>query len=137
MNEANIVPLLEEVRNTILEHAGERIAFIAVFGSRAREEAHSLSDTDIAIKTNIEDSVARGELRMRLNSVLSGPKMRVDIVFVEDLDWEFKYRIARDGTVLLNRNDSWEEFVESVIKYYPDYHVFFSKLLDQSIRRKI
>ena len=137
MNEANIVPLLEEVRDTILEHAGERIDFVAVFGSRAREEAHALSDTDIAIKTNVEDPVALGELRMRLNSVLSGPKMRVDIVFVENLDWEFKFRIARDGTVLLNRNDSWEEFVESVIKYYPDYHIFFSKLLDQSIRRKI
>ncbi len=129
-------PTFEEIKRTILQEFDDQIQFITIFGSRARQTDHALSDTDVAVKTNVKDLQERNTIRLQLIAALNGPQTRVDLVMVEDVDWDLKYRIARDGRVLLNRDNSWERFVESVIKYYPDYNIWAGKILKESLRRK-
>lgn len=124
----------DEIRDTILEHGGKSIKLIVLFGSRARDEMHNLSDTDVAIETTLPDKQSRWHLLMRLVSALNGPQLRTDIVLIEDANWSLRYRIARDGKVLYERDNAWTKFVELVIRYYPDYRIFEKRYLDQLLR---
>jgi predicted nucleotidyltransferase len=81
-----------------------RIAFALLFGSRAREQAHAHSDTDIALGLiqGAELSVREiGDLISRLEAVAGGP---VDLVLLEEAPPGLAYRIFRDGRVVLERD---------------------------------
>ncbi len=131
---SSIPPDLKNIRDVILRIGGDRIEFIAVFGSRARGTAHSLSDTDIAIKTTLPEVDDRWRLLMELVSALNGPEKRVDVILVEDVNWSLRYKIARDGLVLFAREGAWERFLADVMIHYPDYAIFERRFLDQVMR---
>ena len=61
----------------------------------------------------------------------------MDIVFVEDVDWTMRYHIMMDGKILFERNEAWPDFVEQVIKYYPDYKIFEEKFLNETLGDKL
>ncbi len=123
-----------EIVRRILEAAPEDISFIILFGSRARGDHSEASDLDIAISTTETDARKRFDLRLRVISELEGPDTPVDVVLVEDANWSLRYRIARDGVVLFQRNpDSWSDFIEEVLIRYPDYRIFEQRLLRESL----
>ncbi|NHJ15276.1 MAG: nucleotidyltransferase domain-containing protein [Candidatus Thorarchaeota archaeon] len=121
------------IRDGILEVAGQDIELIVVFGSRARQQAHRLSDTDVAIKTSLSNPETRGRLRLKLISNLAGPDRSVDLIILDEADWSLKYRIARDGVVLFDRGDVWSTFVEEVLRFFPDYRIFESRFLCETL----
>ncbi len=129
-----IHPDLQWIRTVIMDIGGDRIAFIAVFGSHARATAHALSDIDIAIKTTLSESEERWQLLLELVSALNGPKRWVDVVLIENVNWSLRYRIARDGKVLFAREGTWERFLADVMIYYPDYAIFEQRFLEQAMR---
>ncbi len=119
----------EEILDTILELSSGKIKLVAIFGSRARGDAHGDSDTDVAILTTLENSLDRASLRALLSSALNGPQIRTDIVTIEDVNWSMRYRIARDGKILYDPDDEWPKFIESVLIHYPDYRIYEEKFL--------
>lgn len=124
----------DEIVHRVLKVAPEDISFIILFGSRARGDHSEASDLDIAISTTETDARKRFDLRLRVISELEGPDTPVDVVLVEDANWSLRYRIARDGVVLFQRNpDSWSDFIEEVLIRYPDYRIFEEHLLRESL----
>ena len=122
------------IRDTILANSNGIVSLIVLFGSRARGDEHSQSDWDVAVLTDISDSRKRWNLLLSLSAALNGPNDRVDIVTIEDADWGLRFRIARDGVVLYERDNAWCDFVEQVLTYYPDYQVFQDRFIDDMIR---
>ncbi len=123
-----------EIVRRILEAAPEGISLIVLFGSRARGDHSEASDLDIAISTTETDAQKRFDLRLQVISALEGPETAVDVVLVEDANWTLRYRIARDGVVLFQRNpDSWSDFIEEVLIRYPDYRIFEQRLLRETL----
>jgi len=124
----------DEIRERIIELAPEDIDLIVVFGSQARGTATEMSDLDIAIGASGLDQHERFDLRLRAISQFEGPRQDVDVVLMQDINWSLKYRIARDGKVLFDRTgNEWAYFVESVLKYYPDYRIFEERFLKESL----
>ncbi|MCF2137525.1 MAG: nucleotidyltransferase domain-containing protein [Candidatus Thorarchaeota archaeon] len=124
----------ERLRDILLELGGESIDLIILFGSRARGDSHLHSDTDIAIHTTLPGKETRWNLLLQLTSAVNGPNFHTDLVILEDVDWSLKYRIARDGKVLYERDHAWARFKARVMKYYPDYRIFEKKYLDMALR---
>ncbi|NHJ14011.1 MAG: nucleotidyltransferase domain-containing protein [Candidatus Thorarchaeota archaeon] len=122
---------LTRIRDDILEVAGQDIELIVAFGSCARKQAHRLSDIDIAIKTSLSNPETRGRLRLKLVSNLAGPDRPVDLIILDEADWSLKYRIAQDGVVLFDRGDVWLTFIEEVLRFFPDHHMFESRFLHE------
>ncbi|MBS3796099.1 MAG: nucleotidyltransferase domain-containing protein [Candidatus Thorarchaeota archaeon] len=125
----------DEIKERIIEVAPEDIDLIVVFGSQARGTATEMSDLDIAIGASGLDRHERFDLRLRAISQFEGPRQDVDVVLMQDINWSLKYRIARDGNVLYDRTgNKWACFVESVLKYYPDYRIFQERFLNDSLK---
>ena len=58
----------------------------------------------------------------------------VDVAIIQDANWALRYRIARDGIVLFQRDeDSWSNFIEEVLIYCPDYRMFKERLLRETL----
>ncbi|MHA1770188.1 MAG: type VII toxin-antitoxin system MntA family adenylyltransferase antitoxin [Candidatus Thorarchaeota archaeon] len=129
--------LFSDICNRILEIGNGHIEFIVLFGSQARGNWTTLSDIDIAIKTDIENKDERWELRILLAAEVGDLGNGVDIVFVEDVDWTMRYHIMMDGKILFERNEAWPDFVEQVIKYYPDYKIFEENFLNETLGNKL
>jgi len=126
----------DEIVQRILEVLPDNINLIIIFGSRARGNHSEESDLDIAISTTISDKRRRFKLKLKFISQLEGPNQDVDVVIVEDANWSLNYRIASEGVVLYqNDEDSWANFVERVMIYYPDYRVFEQKILKETLER--
>ncbi len=105
-----------------------------MFGSRARGDHSEHSDLDIAIGTTEKDGEKRFNLRLQIISELEGPALAVDVVLIEDANWALRYRIARDGVVLFQKDDdSWSDFIEEVLIHYPDYRIFEQRLLKETL----
>jgi len=87
-----IVSLLKESLNPGL---------IVLFGSRAGEKHSAGSDFDIAVDCNKIDVREMRELKEKLKEI-SG-LYKVDIIFLESVDREFKDIIIRRGKILYER----------------------------------
>ena len=111
----------KEIRDTILSLSSGNVILIVIFGSWARGEATPVSDIDVAILTTIRDKLKRSWVRAEVSSALNGPDMKTDIVTIEDVNWSFRYRIARDGEVIYDKGNRWEEFLMAVMQHYPDF----------------
>ncbi len=112
---------IKEIRDTILSLSSGNVILIVIFGSWARGESNPASDMDVAIMTTIRDKLERLWLRAELSSALNGPAIKTDIVTIEDVNWSFRYRIARDGKVIYDRGEEWEKFLVDVMIHYPDF----------------
>ena len=123
-----------EIAQRVLEVAPDDISLIILFGSRARGDHSEHSDLDIAVATTETDSEKRFELRLQIISELEGPALAVDVVVIEEANWALRYRIARDGVVLFQRDDdSWSDFIEEVLIHYPDYRIFEQRFLKETL----
>ncbi|MFO7835184.1 MAG: nucleotidyltransferase domain-containing protein [Candidatus Thorarchaeota archaeon] len=124
----------EEIKQKILELDPEHVNLIVLFGSQARGTATEMSDLDVAVDTSGLNRMERFDFRLKAISQLEGPEQDVDIAVIEDVNWSLRYRIARDGKVLYDKTgDDWSRFVESVLKYYPDYKIFEERFLTDSL----
>lgn len=123
-----------EIAQRVLEVAPDDISLIVLFGSRARGDHSEHSDLDIAVSTTEKDREKRFNLRLQIISELEGPALAVDVVLIEDANWALRYRIARDGVVLSQKDDdSWSDFIEEVLIHYPDYRIFEQRLLKETL----
>ena len=123
-----------EIVHRVLEVAPDDINLIVIFGSRARGDYSEHSDLDVAVSTSIQDEKQRFELRLQIISRLEGPDLSVDVVLLEDSNWALRYRIARDGVVIFHKDtDSWSNFIEEVLIYYPDYRYFERQFLKDTL----
>ncbi len=123
-----------EIAQRILGVAPDDINLIVIFGSRARGDHSEQSDLDIAIGTSLQDKEQRFKLRLKVISLLEGPKQPVDVVILEDSNWTLCHRIARDGVVIFQKNeDTWANFVEQVLIFYPDHRIFEKQFLKDTL----
>ena len=123
-----------EIVQRVLEVAPDDINLVAIFGSRARGDHSEHSDLDVAVSTSIQDETQRFQLRLQIISRLDGPDLSVDVVLIEDANWALRYRIAKDGVVIFHKeNDSWSNFIEEVLIYYPDYRYFERQFLRDTL----
>ncbi len=123
-----------EIVQRVLEVAPDDINLIAIFGSRARGDHSEHSDLDVAVSTSIQDEKQRFQLRLQIISRLEGPGLSVDVVLLEDANWALRYRIAKDGAVIFHKDsDSWSNFIEEVLIYYPDYRYFEQRFLKDTL----
>jgi len=123
-----------EITQRVLGVAPDDINLIVIFGSRARGDHSEQSDLDIAIGTSLQDKEQRFNLRLQVISLLEGPKQPVDVVILEDSNWTLRHRIARDGIVIFQKNeDTWANFVEQVLIFYPDHRIFEQQFLKDTL----
>lgn len=123
-----------EIVQRVLKVAPDDINLIVIFGSRARGDHTEHSDLDVAVITSIQNEKQRFELRLQIISRLEGPGLSVDVVLLEDSNWALRYRIAKDGVVIFQKdNDSWSNFIEEVLIYYPDYRYFEQQFLRDTL----
>jgi predicted nucleotidyltransferase len=89
---------LEKVKAIVVEALSQYPVDIYLFGSHSREDAHALSDIDIAIDP--KGSLPIGVLA-RLREVLEESTIphRVEIVDLRDADPDFCDRIRKEGVV--------------------------------------
>ena len=93
--QAEIARLLEPDR---------RVAFVLLFGSRARGTGGPRSDLDLAVGLAPGAGGNRLQLRLELGARLSSLGLEVDLVLADDAPPALAYRIARDGAPLLCRD---------------------------------
>jgi len=123
-----------EIAQRVLGVAPDDINLIVIFGSRARGDHSEQSDLDIAISTSLQDKEQRFNLRLQVISLLEGPKQPIDVVILEDSNWTLRHRIARDGVVIFQKNeDTWANFVEQVLIFYPDHRIFEQQFLKDTL----
>jgi len=123
-----------EVAQRVLTIAPDNINFVVIFGSRARGDHSKHSDLDLAVSTTFQDKDQRFKLRLQIISLLEGPEQPVDVVILEDSNWTLRHRIAKDGVVIFQKNeDSWANFVEEVLIYFPDYRYFEQQFLKDAL----
>ncbi|MGH9332538.1 MAG: type VII toxin-antitoxin system MntA family adenylyltransferase antitoxin [Vicinamibacteria bacterium] len=94
--------MIEAIRQIL---AGDsRVAYALLFGSSARDRAHSGSDVDIAIGLVPSTRLSArdvGDLVSRLESAARRP---VDLVILDEAPPSLAYRVFRDGTELVVRD---------------------------------
>ena len=123
-----------EIAQRVLGVAPDDINLIVIFGSRARGDHSEQSDLDIAIGTSLQDKEQRFNLRLQVISLLEGPKQPIDVAILEDSNWTLRHRIARDGVVIFQKNeDTWANFVEQVLIFYPDHRIFEQQFLKDTL----
>jgi predicted nucleotidyltransferase len=99
------------------------IRYALLFGSQAGEEAHPMSDFDIAIAADREiDLMQLGEIVSRLEAALDS---KVDILLLNELprkDPLLAYNIYRNHTVILLRDrEAYERFKLEALHSYMDF----------------
>ncbi|MHA1137419.1 MAG: type VII toxin-antitoxin system MntA family adenylyltransferase antitoxin [Candidatus Thorarchaeota archaeon] len=124
----------DEIAQEILKSASDEIDLIVVFGSQARGDNSEHSDLDIAISTSLQEKEQRFKLRLEIISILEGPEQPVDVVIIEDVNWTLRHCIARDGVVIFQKkDDTWANFIEEVLIFYPDYRFFEQQFLKDTL----
>lgn len=123
-----------DIAQRVLDIAPDNINLIVIFGSRARGDHSKHSDLDLAVSTSFQDKEKRFKLRLQVISLLEGPEQPVDVVLLEDCNWTLRHQIARDGVVIFQKTeDSWANFIEEVLIYYPDYRHFEQQFLKDAL----
>ena len=108
--------LTERLRHLLADAPGVLAAYL--YGSHARGRAGPLSDVDVALlldTTNDEDR--RLELTAAIAHAVA--PARADVVILNDAPLPLAYRVLRDGTVLVSRDDQArvEHWVRTVDRY--------------------
>ena len=95
--------MVEALRSALLADA--RIAYALLFGSAARGTLHSHSDVDVAVGTGAGQELTvrdLGDLTALLESAVRRP---VHLVFLGEAAPGLAYRVFRDGTTLMVRDE--------------------------------
>jgi predicted nucleotidyltransferase len=100
----------------------EAVAWVAVFGSRARAEARPGSDADVAVGlVRSLDCAARSALLGRLETAWRGTGVELDLLLVDGAGLVIRYVVASDGILVAARDPlDWARFRESAIVEYLD-----------------
>jgi len=115
---------VEAVRATLADVLAAESTVVAayLFGSVARGEAGPLSDVDVALLVRDERQAAEvcgrimDELCRRLRTD------RVDVVSLADTSIPLRYRVVRDGVLVLSRDAAVvERFVTETVLQYLDF----------------
>ena len=114
MADVDIARLRSEFHRTRPDH---RVRLIAVFGSRARNDAHASSDWDIAFLA--DPGFDAGGLLARLIGHLGTD--RIDVVDLARASGQLRFRVARDGTPVFARDpDEWNRFWTNAVSFWCD-----------------
>ena len=108
---------------------GQGVAGIFLFGSRAQGTARANSDYDFAIlmrdKRILADIKQRKIIYDALYDILSAQvkSLRdIDIVFVQNVDLQLRYRVAKDGQLLYTGDKKIVyDFLEQTMESYADF----------------
>ena len=108
---------------------GLGVAGIFLFGSRAQGTARANSDYDFAIlmrdKRILADIKQRKIIYDALYDILSAQvkSLRdIDIVFVQNVDLQLRYRVAKDGQLLYTGDKKIVyDFLEQTMESYADF----------------
>lgn len=107
--------LTERLRRLLAGEPGVLVAYL--YGSHARGRAGPLSDVDVAVLLD-GDTEDRGlELASAVAKAVA--PARADVVVLNDAPLPLAYRVLRDGTLLVSRNDRArvEHWVHTVDRY--------------------
>ena len=93
---APINPDIAIARGVIRAHLADRNAYVRLFGSRARGDAHTWSDIDVAVQA---DPALPAGVLAALREALeeSSCLLNVDVVDWNDADAALRESIAREG----------------------------------------
>lgn len=93
----------KEILDNIIEIVKENVnpERIYIFGSRAKGTAFSYSDFDIGVDANIPDIIKLEKLKEKIDEI-SG-LYSVDIVFMKDIENDFKDIIKKTGVIIYER----------------------------------
>lgn len=120
--------LIERLRATSAGLSGVRLALL--FGSRARGQARSDSDIDVAVL--LDDEAARADRGATVRRIVAElgrtvSSSHLDLVVLNDAPALLRQRVLRDGIVLFQRTP--EDRVRFAVKAIRDYQ-------DGQIRRE-
>ncbi|HEX5349560.1 MAG TPA: nucleotidyltransferase domain-containing protein [Pseudonocardiaceae bacterium] len=107
--------LTERLRRLLIGAPGVLVAYL--YGSHARDRAGPLSDVDVALLLDSDDEQRRLELTAAIAHAVA--PMRADVVILNDAPVALSYRVLRDGTVLVSRDDKArvDHWVRTVDRY--------------------
>lgn len=107
------------------------LKMLVLHGSRARGDAHSLSDWDFAYEAGTDFDP--DDLLARLATHLNAD--RIDLADLEHAGALLRYRVARDGVVVFERNPGrferfWLEAVDTWCDLAPVLEPAYARVLD-------
>jgi predicted nucleotidyltransferase len=100
-----------------LRHGFSPLRLLVLHGSRARGEAHASSDWDFAYVADpeLDDLALRAALARALGSD------RIDLVDLDRAGGLLRYRVARDGKAIFEREGSeFEHFSVGAVRFWLD-----------------
>lgn len=107
---ATLPDIVLEVRDSLVDHLGDGIALVILYGSEARGEAHQDSDVDLMVVTRGNDQQLSDAVRDVIYSVMWRRNfdrlVSVYVVSQGDYEaqvrrgWSFITSVRRDGVVL-------------------------------------
>ncbi|MGH3837118.1 MAG: type VII toxin-antitoxin system MntA family adenylyltransferase antitoxin [Pseudonocardiaceae bacterium] len=107
--------LTERLRRLLDGESGVLVAYL--YGSHARGQAGPLSDVDVAVLLDGDTEDRRLELTAAITHAVA--PARADVVVLNDAPLPLAYRVLRDGTLLVSRDDRArvEHWVRTVDRY--------------------
>lgn len=99
-------PLIHRLVSELRTIANVRLAVL--FGSTARGDEHSGSDIDLLVRFSKRGLSARSQLLDRLEGALA---REVQLVEIEDSSPLLLADVLREGRVLVDRGEEWQELV--------------------------
>lgn len=110
----------------------QEVIFAFLFGFRAISLAHSESDYDFAVFLGIDDPVRQFSIKKKLSARL--PRIvqsSVDIIILDSGNLGIAFRALSEGTIIPDTApEVRQQFAEHIFKFYPDYHIFQEKFLE-------
>lgn len=123
--------LLESLRQRAASLPEVRLAVL--FGSTARGEARSQSDVDLGVSVAPDTAAVRRRAEAEMSRATGRP---LHIVFLEEAPPLLRFEIAKDGVLLLQRQDDlWRSFKERAIKDWWDWAPSHRILTAAAVRR--
>jgi predicted nucleotidyltransferase len=123
----------------LLDRLRERAASLpevklaVLFGSTARGQARKGSDVDLGLLVDPDTREARLKALVELERAAG---REVDLVFLEEAPPLLRFEIARDGVLILQRqNDLWVRFKERAIQDWWDWAPNAKVLAKAAVRR--
>lgn len=121
-----IEKLQEEIQKGAALQPG--LDLVVLHGSRARDDASPTSDWDFAFMG--DDTVDVGQLTVDLTDATEGGA--VDVADLRRAGGLLRYRVARDGVVLFDRNgQAFEAFVIAALRFWFDATPTLNRAYDQ------
>jgi len=128
--------LLESLRQRAASLPEVQLALL--FGSTARGEARSRSDVDLGISVVPDTPAVRRRAEAELSKATGRP---LHVVFLEEAPPLLRFEIAKDGSLLLQRQDDlWRIFKERAFKDWWDWaphHRIITAAAVQRLRERV